>query len=140
MPGLTHSNELISRDEVLLSEFYILWLINFNNTFSQGLHRDFACLLLRKLNHPPSQERIQEIIRDAVQIEQVYFTQPFVFILFYLFYRSIFPTHFRASWSVWIAFWCLNTSSLSLTTCSLNSAVPRFFISLGFIKIQLFSK
>jgi ribonucleoside-diphosphate reductase subunit M2 len=24
MPGLTHSNELISRDEVLLSEFYIL--------------------------------------------------------------------------------------------------------------------
>jgi ribonucleotide reductase beta subunit family protein with ferritin-like domain len=79
MPGLTHSNELISRDEVSFSEFYILWLINFNNKFSQGLHRDFACLLLRKLLHPPNHERIHEIIRDAVQIEQVYFMQDFIF-------------------------------------------------------------
>ncbi|KAH7726210.1 RNR-2 protein [Aphelenchoides avenae] len=54
MPGLTHSNELISRDE--------------------GLHRDFACLLFRHLNNRPSQERVHEIILDAVKIEQEYLT------------------------------------------------------------------
>ncbi|KAH7698132.1 Protein RNR-2, partial [Aphelenchoides avenae] len=54
MPGLTHSNELISRDE--------------------GLHRDFACLLFSQLNKRPSQERVHEIIRDAVIIEQEYLT------------------------------------------------------------------
>jgi ribonucleoside-diphosphate reductase subunit M2 len=52
MPGLTHSNELISRDE--------------------GLHRDFACLLYQHLNNKPSEKRIQEIIREAVSIEQVH--------------------------------------------------------------------
>lgn len=51
LPGLTFSNELISRDE--------------------GLHADFACLLytrylLRKL----SKERLEEIICDAVAIEK----------------------------------------------------------------------
>lgn len=51
MPGLTQSNELISRDE--------------------GLHRDFACLLYQYVNHKPSKERIVEIISEAVQIEQV---------------------------------------------------------------------
>jgi ribonucleoside-diphosphate reductase subunit M2 len=55
MPGLTHSNELISRDE--------------------GLHRDFACLIYRHLNNKPSKERIYEIIRDAVKIEQEYLTE-----------------------------------------------------------------
>jgi ribonucleoside-diphosphate reductase subunit M2 len=54
MPGLTHSNELISRDE--------------------GLHRDFACLLYKHLNNKPSVERVHEIIRDAVKIEQEYLT------------------------------------------------------------------
>ncbi|KAH7715053.1 RNR-2 protein [Aphelenchoides avenae] len=54
MPGLTHSNELISRDE--------------------GLHRDFACLLFRHLNSRPSQVRVREIIQDAVTIEQEYLT------------------------------------------------------------------
>ena len=50
MPGLTFSNELISRDE--------------------GLHCDFACLLYGKLKHKPSAETIKAIIVDAVKIEQ----------------------------------------------------------------------
>lgn len=51
MPGLSFSNELISRDE--------------------GLHCDFACLLYRKhiVNKLP-EERVIEIITDAVKIEQ----------------------------------------------------------------------
>ncbi|KAI1723913.1 ribonucleotide reductase, small chain domain-containing protein [Ditylenchus destructor] len=55
MPGLTHSNELISRDE--------------------GLHRDFACLLYKHLINKPSEQRIHQIIRDAVTIEQEYLTE-----------------------------------------------------------------
>ncbi|CAI5445850.1 unnamed protein product [Caenorhabditis angaria] len=55
MPGLTHSNELISRDE--------------------GLHRDFACLLYSMLQNKLSQERIYEIIKDAVSIEQEFLTE-----------------------------------------------------------------
>ena len=50
MPGLTFSNELISRDE--------------------GLHCDFACLLFTKLVHRPSALKIRHIITDAVKIEQ----------------------------------------------------------------------
>ena len=55
MPGLTFSNELISRDE--------------------GLHCDFACLLYKDhlINKLP-EARVQEIIRDAVQIEQEFVT------------------------------------------------------------------
>ena len=51
MPGLTFSNELISRDE--------------------GMHMDFACLLHGKhvVNKVPK-ERIEEIIKDAVEIEK----------------------------------------------------------------------
>jgi len=55
MPGLTFSNELISRDE--------------------GLHCDFACLMFRHLVHKPSEERVLEIIRDAVVIEQEFLTE-----------------------------------------------------------------
>lgn len=54
MPGLTFSNELISRDE--------------------GLHCDFAVLMFRHLVQRPSAERILEIIRDAVAIEQEFLT------------------------------------------------------------------
>ncbi|XP_055885524.1 ribonucleoside-diphosphate reductase subunit M2 B-like isoform X1 [Biomphalaria glabrata] len=54
MPGLTFSNELISRDE--------------------GLHCDFACLMFRHLVNKPSQARIYEIITDAVTIEQEFLT------------------------------------------------------------------
>lgn len=50
MPGLTFSNELISRDE--------------------GLHTDFACLIYQHLNNKLSQEKIYEIICDAVRIEK----------------------------------------------------------------------
>ncbi|XP_037046992.1 ribonucleoside-diphosphate reductase subunit M2 isoform X1 [Bradysia coprophila] len=50
MPGLTFSNELISRDE--------------------GLHCDFACLMFKHLQQKPTDERIIEIIREAVKIEQ----------------------------------------------------------------------
>lgn len=50
MPGLTFSNELISRDE--------------------GLHCDFACLLYSLLKMKLSEERVQGIIADAVVIER----------------------------------------------------------------------
>jgi ribonucleoside-diphosphate reductase beta chain len=51
MPGLSFSNELISRDE--------------------GLHCDFACLLYTKhLIQKLSKEQVQEIITDAVEIEK----------------------------------------------------------------------
>ena len=49
MPGLTFSNELISRDE--------------------GLHCDFACLMYRMLVNKLPESRIQEIIMEAVEIE-----------------------------------------------------------------------
>jgi ribonucleoside-diphosphate reductase subunit M2 len=55
MPGLTFSNELISRDE--------------------GLHTDFACLLFSHLNKRPSKQVIQDIIVDAVRIEQEFLTE-----------------------------------------------------------------
>ena len=50
MPGLSFSNELISRDE--------------------GLHCDFACLLYNTLQNKLSTERVHEIINDAVVIEK----------------------------------------------------------------------
>lgn len=50
MPGLTFSNELISRDE--------------------GLHTEFACMLYSMLNHKLNQSTIEQIIRDAVTIEK----------------------------------------------------------------------
>ena len=55
MPGLSFSNELISRDE--------------------GLHCDFACLLYTQhlVNKMPK-EQIQEIIMDAVEIEKEFVT------------------------------------------------------------------
>jgi ribonucleoside-diphosphate reductase subunit M2 len=50
MPGLTFSNELISRDE--------------------GMHTDFACLLFSHLNKRPAQSEVEAIIKEAVAIEQ----------------------------------------------------------------------
>ncbi|MEX1192755.1 MAG: ribonucleotide-diphosphate reductase subunit beta [Brumimicrobium sp.] len=51
MPGLSFSNELISRDE--------------------GLHCDFACLLYNNhLNNKLSEEKVRSIILDAVVIEK----------------------------------------------------------------------
>merc|ERR1711963_316622 len=54
MPGLTFSNELISRDE--------------------GLHCDFACLMFKHLVNKPSEERVTQIVREAVTIEQEFLT------------------------------------------------------------------
>jgi len=54
MPGLTFSNELISRDE--------------------GLHCDFACKLYGMLERPLPPERVQWIIREAVDIEREFVT------------------------------------------------------------------
>lgn len=50
MPGLSFSNELISRDE--------------------GLHCDFACLLYEMLENKLSSETVIAMITDAVNIEQ----------------------------------------------------------------------
>ncbi len=55
MPGLTFSNELISRDE--------------------GLHTDFACLLYSMLENKLSKEKIYSIISDAVEIEKEFVTE-----------------------------------------------------------------
>merc|ERR1739838_657875 len=54
MPGLTFSNELISRDE--------------------GLHTDFACLLFKHIVNKPDKERALEIVKDAVDIECEFLT------------------------------------------------------------------
>jgi ribonucleoside-diphosphate reductase subunit M2 len=50
MPGLTFSNELISRDE--------------------GLHTDFACLIYKLMKHQLDDEMVHEIIRGAVAAEK----------------------------------------------------------------------
>jgi len=55
MPGLTFSNELISRDE--------------------GMHTDFACLLYKHLNNKISNETILEILFSAVDIEMDFVTE-----------------------------------------------------------------
>ena len=54
MPGLTFSNEMISRDE--------------------GLHRDFACLLYGMLELKLPEDRVHQIIREAVEYEQEFVT------------------------------------------------------------------
>jgi len=55
MPGLTFSNELISRDE--------------------ALHTEFAILLYNKLQNRLSKNRIYEIIKEAVEIEKEFITE-----------------------------------------------------------------
>ena len=55
MPGLTFSNELISRDE--------------------GLHTDFACLIYKHLTNKLTNERITEIISEAVEIEKSFISE-----------------------------------------------------------------
>jgi ribonucleoside-diphosphate reductase subunit M2 len=54
MPGLTFSNELISRDE--------------------GMHTDFACLLFSHLQNRPDQSVIEKVITEAVSIEKEFLT------------------------------------------------------------------
>jgi ribonucleotide reductase beta subunit family protein with ferritin-like domain len=55
MPGLTFSNELISRDE--------------------GLHTDFACLIYQHLKTKLSKEKVFEIITEAVEIEKEFISE-----------------------------------------------------------------
>ena len=55
MPGLTSSNELISRDE--------------------GLHTDFAVEIYKLLNNKLDYETIKEIVCDAVSIEKEFITE-----------------------------------------------------------------
>ena len=55
MPGLTFSNELISRDE--------------------GLHCEFACLLYSMLQNKLTQGEVAAIISDAVAIEKEFITE-----------------------------------------------------------------
>ena len=55
MPGLTFSNELISRDE--------------------ALHTEFAILLYKKLTKKLNKKRIHEIIEEAVEIEKEFITE-----------------------------------------------------------------
>jgi ribonucleotide reductase beta subunit family protein with ferritin-like domain len=55
MPGLTFSNELISRDE--------------------ALHTEFAILLYNKLLKKLPKKRIYEIIQEAVEIEKEFITE-----------------------------------------------------------------
>jgi len=50
MPGLTFSNELISRDE--------------------GLHAEFACMIYNKLQHKLPEDVVHDIIRGAVETER----------------------------------------------------------------------
>jgi ribonucleoside-diphosphate reductase subunit M2 len=50
MPGLTFSNELISRDE--------------------GLHAEFACLLYSMLQHKLPEDVVHDIVRGAVEVER----------------------------------------------------------------------
>ncbi|KAF5369779.1 hypothetical protein D9758_001153 [Tetrapyrgos nigripes] len=54
MPGLTFSNELISRDE--------------------GMHTDFACLLFSHIQRRPHPHTIRLIITEAVEIEHEFMT------------------------------------------------------------------
>lgn len=54
LPGLCFSNELISRDE--------------------GLHQEFALVLMKHLKEQPSNERLLEIINSAIEIEKEFIT------------------------------------------------------------------
>jgi ribonucleotide reductase beta subunit family protein with ferritin-like domain len=55
MPGLTLSNEFISRDE--------------------ALHTEFAILLYSKLEKKLSKKRVHEIVQEAVEIEKEFITE-----------------------------------------------------------------
>jgi ribonucleoside-diphosphate reductase beta chain len=54
MPGLTFSNELISRDE--------------------GMHCDFACLLYSMLENQLPKKEVEDIITEAVKFEKEFVT------------------------------------------------------------------
>ena len=55
MPGLCHSNELISRDE--------------------GMHTEFAVLMYSMLKDKPKNYVVLEIIKEAVELEKEFITE-----------------------------------------------------------------
>tara|TARA_B100001094_G_scaffold111802_1_gene107614 strand:+ start:210 stop:1184 length:975 start_codon:yes stop_codon:yes gene_type:complete len=55
MPGLCHSNELISRDE--------------------GMHTEFAVLMYHNLKNKPEPSLVKKIIQEAVEIEKEFITE-----------------------------------------------------------------
>jgi len=55
LPGLTFSNELISQDE--------------------GLHTDFACLLYSLLNNKLTNETVHQVVREAVALEKEFINE-----------------------------------------------------------------
>ena len=55
MPGLTFSNELISRDE--------------------GMHCEFACLLYSKIKNRVDEDTIHTIFKEAIEIEKEFITE-----------------------------------------------------------------
>ena len=55
MPGLSFSNELISRDE--------------------GLHTEFAVLMYSMLRNKPHEDTVKNIIKEAVEIEKEFITE-----------------------------------------------------------------
>ena len=87
MPGLTFSNELISRDE--------------------GLHTDFACHLYSLMKNTLRPEVILSIICQAVEIEKKFISESLSSDLI-----GINSKVFFHSLSLWA-----NTSSLLLTAC-----------------------
>ncbi|VDK54707.1 unnamed protein product [Anisakis simplex] len=118
MQGLTQSNELISRDE--------------------GLHRDFACLMFSHLRNKPSQERIYQIIREAVVIEQVnshidYFIDYFsIFrgmlllkMIFHIEHAAFMTTYFMFFWHTLLALYYIFVLFLPLENHILSQTFPR---------------
>lgn len=71
LPGLTFSNELISRDE--------------------GMHTDFACLIFSLLRRRPHPRIVENIIKEAVDIERRFIKGGFCFVcqMCPLFLRSL---------------------------------------------------
>ena len=57
LPGLCMSNELIARDE--------------------GMHTSFACLLLRHLEQGAERDVVEEMMREAVELEHKFFEGEF---------------------------------------------------------------
>jgi ribonucleotide reductase beta subunit family protein with ferritin-like domain len=55
MPGLTSANEFIARDE--------------------GMHTETACIIYKLINEPISQNKIFEMLDDAIKIEKQFITE-----------------------------------------------------------------
>lgn len=100
MGGLTFSNELISRDE--------------------GLHTDFACLLYSHLKHKCSQEEVHRIVKESLDIEKEFLTDALPCALIGINADVSSVTTVRANGSR-----CASTWSLWLTALSSRSGTKR---------------